>query len=35
MNRMGRLEKKCFPGGEESACQYRRCRFDPWDGKIP
>ena len=30
-----------FPGGsvvEESACQrnrLRRCRFDPWVGKIP
>ena len=27
-----------FPGGargKESACQYRRRRFDPWDGKIP
>ena len=25
-----------FPGGKESACQYRRCerlRFDPWVGK--
>ena len=21
--------------GKESACQYRRCRFDPWVGKIP
>ena len=27
-----------FPGGsvvKESACQYRRHRFDPWPGKIP
>ena len=26
-----------FPGGisgEEPACQCRRCRFDPWVGKI-
>ena len=21
--------------GKESACQWRRCRFDPWVGKIP
>ena len=21
--------------GKESACQYRRCRFDPWVRKIP
>ena len=21
--------------GEESACQHRRCRFNPWVGKIP
>ena len=21
--------------GKESACQYRRCRFDSWVGKIP
>ena len=21
--------------GKGSACQYRRCRFDPWVGKIP
>ena len=21
--------------GRESACQCRRCRFDPWVGKIP
>ena len=21
--------------GKESACQYRRPRFDPWVGKIP
>ena len=21
--------------GKESACQCRRCRFDPWAGKIP
>ena len=21
--------------GRESACQYRRCRFDPWSEKIP
>ena len=21
--------------GKESTCQYRRCRFDPWVGKIP
>ena len=21
--------------GKESACQYRRCGFDPWVGKIP
>ena len=21
--------------GKESACQYRRCRFDPWVGKMP
>ena len=27
-----------FPNGladKESACQYRRCRFDPWLRKIP
>ena len=27
-----------FPEGsadKESACQYRRCRFDPWLRKIP
>ena len=24
-----------FPGGKESTCQCRRCRFDPWVGKIP
>ena len=27
-----------FPGGDngkESACQCRRCEFDPWVGKIP
>ena len=27
-----------FPGGsvvKQSACQCRRCRFDPWVGKIP
>ena len=27
-----------FPNGssgKESACQCRRCRFDPWVGKIP
>jgi len=23
-----------FPGGKESACQCRRCRFDPWVGRI-
>jgi len=22
-------------GGKESACQYRRCGFDPWVGKMP
>ena len=22
-------------GGKESACQCRRCGFDPWGGKIP
>ena len=21
--------------GKRSACQYRRCGFDPWVGKIP
>ena len=21
--------------GKESVCQYRRCRVDPWVGKIP
>ena len=21
--------------GKESACQFRRCGFDPWVGKIP
>ena len=21
--------------GKESACQFRRCEFDPWVGKIP
>ena len=21
--------------GKESACQFRRCRFNPWVGKIP
>ena len=32
------LLEKGFPGStgsEESACQFRRCRFDPWIGKIP
>ena len=35
------LSRKPFPGGahgEESACQCRRCkrcRFDPWVGRIP
>ena len=34
------LLSRCSGGtsGEESACQYRRykrCRFDPWVGKIP
>ena len=24
----------CSPG-KESACQYRRCGFNPWSGKIP
>ena len=24
-----------LPGGKESACQCRRCRFDTWAGKIP
>ena len=24
-----------FPAGKESTCQCRRCRFDPWVGKIP
>ena len=27
-----------FPGGargKESTCQCRRCRFDPWFGKVP
>ena len=24
-----------WPGGKESACQCRRCRFDPWVGKMP
>ena len=34
-------EARGFPGspsGKEPACQYRRCkrcRFDPWVGKIP
>ena len=23
-----------FPGGKESACQCRRCKFHPWIGKI-
>ena len=30
--------KRGFPGssvGKESACQCRRCWFDPWIGKIP
>jgi len=22
-------------GGKESACQFRRCKFEPWVGKIP
>jgi len=25
----------CGSDGKESACQCRRCRFDPWVGKIP
>ena len=32
------LLEKGFPGStgsEESACQFRRCRFDPWVRKIP
>ena len=32
------LLEKGFPGGtssEESACQFRKCRFDPWVRKIP
>ena len=24
-----------WQSGKESACQYRRCRFDPWVGKMP
>ena len=24
-----------WSSGEESACQCRRCRFDPWSDKIP
>ena len=24
-----------FPSAKQSACQDRRCRFDPWVGKIP
>ena len=33
-----KIKKLEFPGdasGKESACQCRRCRFDPWIGKIP
>ena len=27
---------RCFPGGlAVKICQCRRCRFDPWVGKIP
>ena len=25
----------CWLGGKESVCQWRRCGFDPWVGKIP
>ena len=25
----------CWPSGEESACQWRRCRLDSWIRKIP
>ena len=25
----------CWLSGKESACQYRRCGFDPWFRKIP
>jgi len=24
-----------WPSGKESACQCRRCGFNPWVGKIP
>ena len=33
-----RISSWGFPGGsrgKEPACQYRRCEFDPWVGKIP
>ena len=25
----------CWFSGKESTCQCRRCRFDPWVGKVP
>ena len=37
--RVGRKGAKVWTpwwlSGKESACQRRRCRFDPWVGKIP
>ena len=29
------MELPKWTSGKESACQYRRCGFDPWVGKIP
>ena len=29
------IELPRWCSGKETACQCRRCRFHPWDGKIP
>ena len=31
----GTARSPSWLSGKEAACQYRRCRFDPWAGKIP
>ena len=32
---MSRLKLPMCLSGKESACQCKRCGFDPWVGKIP
>ena len=34
-SRVERLGASLWLSGKESACRCRRCRFDPWIGKIP